>query len=204
MTNLKFDGNPPDATFQKSLDTFAKRHHIRLWRDEQSDVWLGAATEDIKYEVRALRITHDTDRYIDNERAKVVNDLVFTGCIDRGALVPRGSLNAVQGAAHSVLTDGDVAVLELNACGSPHLMPSDLQTPRPVRAIRAALAVSEDIAHSTNPVSAIYAMTKSMFHRWKPLANERVQEPGTFKRAISISSIKAITPTPPWFSDKPK
>jgi len=41
MTNLKFNGNPPDVAFQKGLDTFAKRHHIRLWRNGQSDVWLG-------------------------------------------------------------------------------------------------------------------------------------------------------------------
>ena len=203
MANLKFDGRPSDATFQKSLDTFAKRHHIRLWREEQSDVWLGAATEDIKCKVRALRVTHDTDRYIDNERAKVVNDLVFTGCVDRGALVPRGSRGRSE-TAHSVLTDSDVAVLQLNACESPHVMPSDLQTPRPVRIIRAALAVSEDIAHSTNPVSVVYAMTKSMFDSSKPRANERVPESCTYIRAISISSIRAITPTPSWPSDRPQ
>jgi hypothetical protein len=192
MTKLEFNGNPPDATFQKNLDTLAKRHHIRLWHQEQSDVWLGAATEDIKYKVRALGVTHDTDRYIDNERAKVVNDLVFTGCIDRGALVPRASLKTVQGGAQSIVTDGDVAVIQLNACDNPHLMPSDPQTPRPVRAVRAALAICEDIARS-NPVSLGYAMTKSIFDNSKSEAKKRAQESGTYTRAIAISSFSEAT-----------
>jgi hypothetical protein len=193
MTDLTFNGNPPDAAFEKTLDTLAKRHHIRLWHKAQSNVWLGAATEDIKYKVRALHITHDTDHEIDNERAKVVNDLAFTGCIDRGALIPRVSLKAVQEDAHSILTDGDVAVLELNACDSPRSMPSDSQTPRPVRAIRAALAVGEDIARS-NPVSVGYAITNSMFGHSKARANDRVPAPGTYKRAIAISKMNETAP----------
>lgn len=193
MTNLTFNGNLPDAAFEKTLDTLAKRHHIRLWREAESNVWLGAATEDIKYKIRALHITHDTDPGIDNERAKVVNDLAFTGCIDRGALISRVSLKAVQEDAHSILTDGDVAVLEMNACDSPHGMPPDPQTPRRVRAIRAALAVSEDIARS-NPVSVGYAMTKSMFGRSKMRANDRVQVSGSYKRAIAISRMDEIAP----------
>jgi hypothetical protein len=193
MATLKFNGNPSDVTFQKSLDTFAKRHHIRLWRGPQPDLWLGAATEDIKYKFRALGVTHATDRYIDNERAKIVNDLVFTGCIDRGALVPRPSLNTVRGGPQSVFTDGDVAVLQLNTCDSPRVMPSDPQTRRPVRAVRLALAVTEDIVRS-NPVSVGYAMTKSMFESSKVPAKERVQESGAYARAVAISSFSEATP----------
>lgn len=193
MTNLQFNGRPPDATFQKSLDTFAKRHHIRLWREGQSDFWLGAASEDIKYKLRALHITHATDRDIDNERAKVVDDLAFTGCIDRGALVPRVSRKAVQQDAHPVLTDGDIAVLQLNSCNSPQIMPSDPQTPQPVRAIRAILAVSEDIARS-NPVSVGYAIMKSIFDRSSTQPNKHVEDAGTYTRAIAISTITETGP----------
>ena len=192
MTNLKFNGNPPDAAFQKSLNTFAKRHHIRLWHGEESNVWLGATTEDIKYKFRGRGLTHDTDRYIDNERAKVVNDLVFTGCIDRGALLPRPSLNSVQGGAQSILTDGDVAVLKLNACDNPPPMPSDPQTPARVRTVRAALAVSEDITRS-NPVTVGYAITKSMLDSSKARPKVSAQEPGTHTRAIAIASGSAAT-----------
>ena len=42
---------PPDLVFQKSLNTFAKRHHIRIWKLATKyngrDVWVGAATHDI-------------------------------------------------------------------------------------------------------------------------------------------------------------
>jgi LssY C-terminus len=183
MADLKFNGNPSDAAFEKSLDTLAKRHHIRLWRDDQSDVWLGAATEDIKYGVRGLHVTHSTDPFIDNERAKVVNDLVFTGCVDRGALVPRPPLDAVQGDARSIVTDGAVAVLKLNACDAPRLTPADPPTARPVPIIRVAKAVGEDIVRS-NPVSVGYAVTKSIFNG----SEKRVQQPGAHTRGIAIST----------------
>jgi hypothetical protein len=122
-----------------------------------------------------------------------VNDLVFTGCIDRGALVPRVSLKAVQEDAHSILTDGDVAVLALNACDSSRGMPSDPQTPRRVRASRAAVALSEDIARS-NPVSVGYAMAKSMFGPSKTRTSGRLQASGTYKRSIAISRIDETAP----------
>jgi LssY C-terminus len=41
----------PDLVFQKSLDTFAKRHHLRIWKLSSTymgrEVWVGAATHDI-------------------------------------------------------------------------------------------------------------------------------------------------------------
>lgn len=48
---LLSEGRPPDMLFQKSLDTFAKRHHVRVWKLAQTyngqEVWVGAATQDI-------------------------------------------------------------------------------------------------------------------------------------------------------------
>jgi hypothetical protein len=186
MTNLLLGNHPPDASFQKSLNTLAKRHHIRLWHEEESGMWLGAATEDVKYKIRALHLTHGTDHYIDNERAKVANDLIFTDCVNAGALVPRASFNPVQRGANAILTDGDVAVLQLNACEEPRIMPSDPQKPRHVRAIRAALAVGEDIGRS-NPVSVSYAITNSILNGSKSRATNHLDEPGTYMRRIAIS-----------------
>ncbi len=194
MTNLLFGGHLPDASFQKSLDTFAKRHHIRLWREDQPGVWLGAATEDVRFKMRALHLTHGTDRYIDNERTKVVDDLTFTGCVDAGALVPRPSLNPVQEEANSIVTDGDVAVLQLNACEGARVMPSDPQTRRPVRAIRAALAIGQDIGRS-NPVSVGYATIKSIIDSSNGRSGSAAQESGSYMRGASIldrGSISAV------------
>jgi hypothetical protein len=189
MTNLRLNGHPPDDAFQKNLDTLAKRHHIRLWRDQQSGIWLGAATEDVKYTVRGLHVTHGTDRQVDNERAKAVNDLVFTGCVDQGALVPRAHFKAVREDTHSTLTDGAIAVLQLNACDHSNLPPSDPEAPRHGRAIRAAMAIGQDIARS-NPVSVGHAFAKAMFGNSKASKNERAQPPDTYTRAIAISSIR--------------
>jgi LssY C-terminus len=49
MQELTLDGKAAEAAYQKSLDTFSKRHHLRLWKQQQSGFWLGTATEDIGY-----------------------------------------------------------------------------------------------------------------------------------------------------------
>jgi hypothetical protein len=190
MSNLKLNGYAPDFAFEKSLDTFAKRHHIRLWRDAQTGAWLGAATEDIGYTMYHAHLTHATDRNIDNERAKVVNDLAFTGCIDKGTLIPRASLKPAQEFGSSIVTDGDIAVLQLNSCLEPRGMPSDPPKPPPVRAIRMAVAVGLDIARS-NPVSVGFALTKSFFEAGDIRKNQRLQEARAFTRPSAVTSATA-------------
>jgi hypothetical protein len=80
-------------------------------------VWAVAATHDIGIEFSQENRTfiHKIDSEIDRERAKVVNDLLFTGkvqsveLIDRPA-VPKNSQNATGDALN---TDGRIAVLIL-------------------------------------------------------------------------------------------
>jgi hypothetical protein len=194
MSTLKLNGYAPDASFEKSLDTFAKRHHIRLWRDAGSGAWLGAATEDVSYKVYKAHLTHATDRRIDNERAKIVNDLAFTGCIERGALIPRASLKPAQEYGSSIVTDGDIAVLQLNGCDSPRSVPTDPQSARPVRAIRAIVAVGVDIARS-NPVSVAIGLTKSLVDNSKIQENQRFQAAITYTRPSAVASASTTTAT---------
>jgi hypothetical protein len=192
MSNLRLNGNVPDAAFEKALDTFSKRHHIRLWYDANAHAWLGAATEDIGYKWNHTHVTHATDRSIDNERAKVVNDLAFTGCIDRGALIPRASLKPAEDVHSIIQTDGDIAVLQLNSCGAPRGMPTDPQKPVPVRALRVAMAVGVDIARS-NPVSVVYALTKSILDAGSVRNNERIQAARLYNRPSAIANASAAT-----------
>jgi LssY C-terminus len=118
---LLLDGRSPDLVFQKQNDTFAKRHHIRIWKRPQSyqgqDVWVAAATHDIAIAVHreGTLWIHRIDSRIDRERAKVVNDLFFTGFVKDYALVdrpaaPRESMNAT---GDRLETDGKMAVLIL-------------------------------------------------------------------------------------------
>jgi len=121
MSVLLLDGRKPDLVFQKQNNTFAKRHHLRIWARpasfEARPVWVCAATHDIGIEFSPENRTfiHKIDSEIDRERAKVVNDLLFGGRVRGLALVdrpkaPRQTRNAT---GDAVSTDGRMAVLVL-------------------------------------------------------------------------------------------
>ena len=126
MNTLTLNGVPSDFVYQKNLNTVQKRHHVRLWKEpSRADVWLGAAAEDIAFRFELMHWTHSTASKIDNERAKVVNDLAFTGCVDAARLVPRDSQVLLQDPKHErpIVTDGNIAVVRLNGCKTPNTMP---------------------------------------------------------------------------------
>lgn len=127
MSGMLLDEQPARFQFSKSLNTYSKRHHLRIW--EQAETWNGrpvhaaASTQDvaITFSFSLRRPIHVIDRNIDNERAKVVNDLVHTGCVDAAELMDRrwvpGELTGSNGG--QMITDGAVAILELNPCRRP-------------------------------------------------------------------------------------
>ncbi len=146
MNALTLNGVPSAFVHQKTLDTVERRHHVRLWQYPQKEnVWLGAAAEDVGFRFEVAHWTHYTEPDIDNERAKIVNDLAFTGCVNAVSLLHRPSADLVQdpNAVHPILTDGDVAVIQLNDCMNPNLMPgvSEIsplsQQRRPAQVLRA-------------------------------------------------------------------
>lgn len=118
---LLLDGKPPDLVFEKTNDTFARRHHLRIWRRPGTvggkPVWAVAATHDtgIDFSEADRTFIHRIDSQIDREREKVVDDLLFTGRVkafdpmDRPQ-VPRQNRNAT---GDSIETDGRIAVLLL-------------------------------------------------------------------------------------------
>lgn len=134
MSILLLDEQRPRFTFSKSLDTFSKRHHVRVWL--RSDTWNGipvmtaSSTQDIGIQLSRKKRTfiHTIDTNIDNERAKIVNDLVFTGCVDGAELHPRPwiAAGAENATGEKLETDGRVAVLQINDCEHPR-DPVDLQ-----------------------------------------------------------------------------
>jgi hypothetical protein len=118
---LLLDGKPPDLVFEKTLNTFARRHHLRIWRRPASfrgkPLWAVAATHDIGIDFSAADRTfiHRIDPQIDQERDKVVNDLLFAGHVEAFDLVerpavPRQGRNAT---GDSLETDGRIAILLL-------------------------------------------------------------------------------------------
>lgn len=116
---LLLDGRPPDMVFEKTTDTFAHRHHLRIWRRPGAvggkPVWVVAATHDIgiNFSEADRTFIHRIDPQIDRERDKVVNDLLFTGRVKACDLmdrpnVPRETHNAT---GDRIETDGWMAVL---------------------------------------------------------------------------------------------
>jgi opacity protein-like surface antigen len=136
MSVLLLDEQRPIFTFSKSLNTFSKRHHLRIWL--RSEKWQGrpvltaSATQDIGIALSRKNKTfiHLIDTEIDRERDKILNDLVFTGCVDAAELQRRPWLptDAHNATGEPLMTDRRVAVLEMNACMHPK-SPVDLQAP---------------------------------------------------------------------------
>ncbi|WP_031500264.1 LssY C-terminal domain-containing protein [Bryobacter aggregatus] len=127
MSRLVLEGEQATLTLSKSLGTFSKRHHLRLyphnetWADKP--VWAASATQDtaIVISTSQRRIIHRIDDNIDEERSKVFNDLWFTGCVDSAELVDRPWVieNATNGTGQHLVTDRAIAVLKINDCHNP-------------------------------------------------------------------------------------
>jgi hypothetical protein len=119
VSTLLLDGHAPDLALEKETDTFSARHHLRIWhRPGQfhgKDIWVCASTHDtgIDFSETAHNFTHQVDPEIDHERAKVVNDLLFTGLVKGLSLVERADApTAFSNATGDQLkTDGNMAVL---------------------------------------------------------------------------------------------
>ena len=116
-----WSGRPPDRVFQKQTNTFARRHHVRLWRAAQTHegrpVWVASATHDvgIKFARAERTFTHRVEADIDLERQKIVDDLRFAGAVERSALARRVGIPAqlTNATGDAMTTDGRVAVLVL-------------------------------------------------------------------------------------------
>jgi len=94
VSKLYYEDRLPDFVFQKSLNSIAKRHHIRLWRiltPDGQEGWLGAATHDITvvFDRKNFGLSHKVDPNIDLERLKVVSDLDFAAALAGIVYVPR-------------------------------------------------------------------------------------------------------------------
>jgi LssY C-terminus len=132
VSTLLLEGRPPDLVFQKSLNTFAKRHHLRVWKLEKSydgqDVWVAAATHDIETTSKRANTkwSHRIDSHVDRERDWVATDLLYIAPeisyvdIERPA-APHKIANAT---GDDIVTDGKISVLNLTAVKLPEATPA--------------------------------------------------------------------------------
>jgi len=122
VSQLDLAGRPPDLVFEKQNNTLAKRHHIRMWQQQQDGggtVWVGAATHDVGIAFNRSRraFTHRIDPRIDAEREKIVNDLQLTGEVSAAAFVTRPNSPQLgrDPAGDPIETDGRMAVVVLRS-----------------------------------------------------------------------------------------
>ena len=139
---LTYRGSTADLVFQKTLNTVAKRHHVRIWPAlfPGKQLWLGAATHDtaIALNSKRMSLTHRIDPFIDRERSAVVNDLSSAGCFAGIGLVKRPHAVRHPDSGMPSVTDGNTALLFLNDCPAPEPASSDLQKPQRRRVTLAA------------------------------------------------------------------
>ena len=123
VSQLLLDDCPPDMVFQKLTDTFAKRHHIRIWRWPTEwtgrPIFVAAATHDVGIEFLPEQhtFTHRVDPRIDLERDKIVDDLLTAGVIDRLSFVRRSPIAGVtmNRERNPMVTDWRVAIAALGS-----------------------------------------------------------------------------------------
>ena len=125
MSELVLDRRAPDREYEKVADTFAKRHHLRMWRwpagastTGDCTLWLVAATHDVgvMFLAKQHTFTHRVDPDIDNERDKIVSDLVAANAVAAMSYAPRAAPTngaTVNGGRSQAVTDWRMAVLIL-------------------------------------------------------------------------------------------
>jgi ankyrin repeat protein len=121
VSTLMINGQPPDLAFQKSLNTFAKRHHLRIWKLPGTyngrEEWVGAATHDIAISKArgGTKWSHRIDPHVDRERNWIETDLLYIGTASAYADVerPAAPRKAANATGDQILTDGKMSVLEL-------------------------------------------------------------------------------------------
>ena len=120
VSQLYLFDRPEDLAFEKMLNTFLKRHHLRLWQTtvqtaDGREIWLGASTHDIGLDVHVGVVSHAIDFDLDAERAKVGADLMAGGLVAAERLVTRPNpLSEGKTATGGTWkTDGQMLVIEL-------------------------------------------------------------------------------------------
>ena len=98
MRPFLLDGKPADMSWQKSLNSYARRDHLRIWEwsttPDSQTLWLSSSTHDSSaaLSVKHREFVHHIAPDIDEERGNVIRDLTVAGCVQSVHMVPRSSV----------------------------------------------------------------------------------------------------------------
>lgn len=197
MSVLLLDERPPLFALSKTTNTFASRHHLRVFPTDQTyggqTVLTSSSTQDIgiAFSKKQKTFIHVIDQHIDNERSKVVADLVFTGCVESLDMVDRPWVprDAYNSTGDRLLTDGEAAVVRINSCDHPYTTP-DTPAPPPNRSVRITRDTSLTIRSSVYRGNLIYQGIAGGFkvHDYFRNSSELPADSGSWRKTDATGS----------------
>ena len=121
------NGQPQEFTWQKSLNSYNKRAHLRIWSQPRAvlgqQAWLSAYTRETGAGLspRYRKFIHRIDRNLDDGVNMLVRDLALSGCVESVRLLPRPAVPhlMVNATGDEMRTDGDLTVVHLQNCNRP-------------------------------------------------------------------------------------
>jgi hypothetical protein len=121
LSSQYLGGRRQDVAYELAGPNARYRHHARFWLlDSTTDVWIGAATNDVGVKVNPLkgRFTHRIDPAVDDERDRIVQELEATDCADLidYTPVPGSTAHGRNASGQAFVTDGRAAVIRVRAC----------------------------------------------------------------------------------------
>jgi hypothetical protein len=124
MMTFYLNGTPQQMSLQKSLNSYDRRDHLRIWRwgegENGDEMWVSSSTRDTgaALSVKHRSFLHHIAPAIDEERSAVLRDLVFAGCVSSVNYVARPEVPTVtrNAVGDAMQTDGAVAVVRLQTC----------------------------------------------------------------------------------------
>lgn len=204
MMPMLVDERLPDMTFQKSLNSFSKRDHLRVWSSEEtlegSPVWVAAATHDVgaTLSVRRQRFVHHIQADIDEERAKVIRDLRLAGCVESVYLAPRPDVpqHTANATDEAVSTDGELAVVRLKDCPSDTgTTPQQNVQTRPgnrvFRYVRSQILIFRSDIWRANIIYGVYDLGRMMV-----TASHRTAPPAAATPSTTVANASPPTSNP--------
>ena len=183
MSALLLEGRLPDLNFQKTFNTVAKRHHIRIWQQpgqlDGRDIWIGAATHDVAMRFRESgnTFTHRIDPMVDRERAKIIDALTFQGCSEKIQMVDRTI--TLKPLGRDLVTDGRLAAITLKQCEATAFEGTEIH-PRQQRTAGGRFV-------SRLVLEGRYAVLRGNVYYWTYRAVRRALAPSVTKESVNNS-----------------
>lgn len=129
ISNQLLNGQPQDSAWQKSLNSYGKREHLRIWNEKDTvlgrQAWLGAYTRETSavLSLRYHKFIHRIDPNLDEGVNMLVRDLTLSGCVESVHLLTRPDIPRVltNATGDAMRTEGALTVVHLQPCTRPAL-----------------------------------------------------------------------------------